>query len=79
MIGRRLLFMAARRLAEDPKVRRKAAETAETAWSKTAPKVENAGRHVAETFRDTRAEVDLLDDPLNFARRFRRKLLPPNG
>ncbi len=77
MIGRRLLMLAARRLAEDPRVRQKAAETAEAAWNSTAPKVENAGRHVAETFRETREEVDLLDDPVGFARRFRSRLLPP--
>ena len=78
MIGRRLLLMAARRLAQDPRVRQKAAETAEAAWSTTAPKVENAGRHVAETFRETREELDPLDDPLGFARRFRARLLPPD-
>lgn len=77
MIGRRLLMLAARRLAENPEVRAKAAEAAGTAYRKAAPKVENASRHVAETFREARAEADPLDDPVGFAKRFRKRLLPP--
>ncbi len=77
MVLRRLLFEAARRLAENPEVRRKAADTVETAYRKAAPKVENAGRHVAETLKETAAEGSALDDPVGFARRFGKRLLPP--
>ena len=79
MLARRLLLEAARRLAENPEVRRKATDVAATAYRKGAPKVENAGRHVAETFRETASEVSVLDDPVRFAKRFRNRLLPPEG
>ena len=77
MILRRLFLEGARRLAANPALRRKAVDTAETVYRRAAPKVENAGRHLAESFRDTEAEGNPLDDPIGFAKRFKNKLLPP--
>lgn len=90
MIARRLLMAAAKRLAENPEVRRKAGEVAETAYQtakpkvedayrRTRPKVENAGRHVAESWQETKGEGEFLDDPIGFAKRFRNRLLPPEN
>ena len=77
MFMRRLVLGAARRLAADPEIRRKAAVVAGTAYRKAAPKLENAGRHVAESLKETTAEGSALDDPLGFAKRFHKRLLPP--
>lgn len=76
-ILRRLLFEAGRRAAQNPEVRRTAARVAGEVYGKVAPRVENAGRHVLESTRETAAEGRLSDDPLGFARRLRSRLLPP--
>lgn len=77
-ILRRLLLEAGRRAAQDPEVRRKAARMAGEVYGRLAPKVENAGRHVLESARETSAEGRFSDDPLGFARRLRSRLLPPS-
>jgi hypothetical protein len=77
MITRRLIMAAARRLASDPVLRREASKTAGTLYRKAAPTAASAGRHLADSFRETRAEADPLDDPVGFAKRLKRKLLPP--
>ncbi|EDP65917.1 hypothetical protein BAL199_03794 [alpha proteobacterium BAL199] len=74
---RRLLLEAGRRAAQNPELRRGAARIAGEVYGKVAPKIENAGRHVVETARQTSSEVRATDDPLGFARRFRDRLLPP--
>lgn len=73
----RLLLEAGRRAAQNPELRRTAARVAGEMYGKVAPKVENAGRHVLESARETVAEGRLADDPLGFARRLRDRLLPP--
>lgn len=75
---RRLLMEGARRAASDPEIRRRAAQVAGEAYGKVRPKLENAGRHLAETARETAGEVKPGDDPIGFARRFRQRLLPPD-
>ena len=77
MIIRKLLFHAARRLAQNPEIRQKVGEAADNAYQKAAPKVENAGRHISESFKETTREGGIVDDPLGFAKRFKNKLLPP--
>lgn len=74
---RRLLIEAGRRAAQNPELRRGAARMAGELYGKVAPRIENAGRHVVETARETSAEIRPGDDPLGFARRFRDRLLPP--
>lgn len=76
---RRLLIEAGRRAAANPELRRGAARVAGEVYGKVAPRIENAGRHVVETARETSAEVRPTEDPLGFARRFRDRLLPPEG
>ena len=76
MVIKSLLWQAARRVAQNPEVQRKAAEVASSAWEKARPKVENAGRHVAETLRETADEVDVKKSPVTFAKAFRNRLLP---
>lgn len=76
-ILRRLLFEAGRRAAQNPELRRTAARMAGEVYGKVAPRVENAGRHVLETARETASEGRFADDPLGYARRFRDRLLPP--
>jgi hypothetical protein len=77
MLVRKLLFEAARRLAQNPEIRQKATDAASTAYRHAAPKVENAGRHISESFRETAGEGSVLDDPVGFAKRFKKRLLPP--
>ncbi len=77
MVIRKLLFEAARRLAQNPEVRQKVGEVADNAYQKAAPKVENAGRHISESFKEAASEGGIVDDPLDFAKRFKNKLLPP--
>ena len=77
MILRRLLLEAGRRLAERPEVRQKIADVAESAYQRAAPKVENASKHVAESFQETKRQTDPLADPIGFARKFKNRLLPP--
>ena len=79
MLAKRLMIEAARRMAQNPEVRRIASEAAEAAYRKAAPKVGNAGRHVAETFRETSADGSPLADPVGFAKRFRQRLMPPES
>ena len=74
----RLLLEAGRRAARNPEVRRTAARVAGEVYGKVAPKVENAGRHVLESARETAAEGRFADDPVGYARRFRDRLLPPD-
>lgn len=74
----RLVAEAARRAAQDPRVRSKAAELAGEAARRARPAVENAGRHIIETARETSTDGRFADDPLGYARRFRAKLLPPD-
>ena len=76
LIGR-LMMEAARRAAANPEVREKAARVAEEAYRVAKPKVENVGRHIAESFRETKGEANLSDDPIGFAKRFKNRLLPP--
>ena len=73
----RLIAEAARRAAQDPEIRAKAVEVAEEAARRARPKLENAGRHIVESARETSAEGEFRDDPLGYARRFGNKLLPP--
>ena len=73
----RLVTEAARRAAQDPRLRAKAAEVVGEAARRARPAVENAGRHVMETARETSDGGRFADDPLGYARRFRDKLLPP--
>lgn len=73
----RLLTEAARRAAQDPRVRAKATEVAAEAARRARPKIENAGRHIVETARETSTDGSFADDPIGYARRFRDKLLPP--
>lgn len=73
----RLMTEAARRAAQDPRVRAKATEIASEAARRARPTIENAGRHIVETARDASADGSFSDDPLGYARRFRDKLLPP--
>lgn len=77
LIGR-LAREAMRRAAADPRLRAKAAEFADEAVRRARPKVENAGRHIIETARETSSGGSFADDPLGYARRFRDKLLPPD-
>ena len=77
MIARRLILAAARRLASDPELRRQASKAARTLYRKAAPTAVSASRHVTNSFRETRAEANPLDDPVGFAKRLKRKLLPP--
>ena len=74
----RLVAEAARRAAQDPRVRAKAAEVAGEAARRARPKIENAGRHIIETAREASTDGHFTDDPLGYARRFRDKLLPPD-
>lgn len=76
MILRRLLFEAGRRLAERPEVRRKITDLAEYTYRNAAPKVENASKHVAESFQKTKDEANPLEDPVGFARKFKNRLFP---
>lgn len=73
----RLLSEAARRVAQDPRVRAKAAEVAAEAARRARPTLENAGRHIVETARETASKGSFSDDPLGYALRFRNRLLPP--
>jgi len=73
----RLVAEAARRAAQDPRVRAKAQEVATEAARRARPKIENAGRHILETARETSDGGHFTDDPIGYARRFRDKLLPP--
>ncbi|MDF1794187.1 MAG: hypothetical protein P1U88_19900 [Thalassobaculaceae bacterium] len=75
----RLVTEAARRVAQDPRLRAKAAEVAGEAARRARPKIENAGRHIAETARETADGGRFADDPLGYALRFRDKLLPPDN
>jgi hypothetical protein len=77
MILRNLFWQAASKLARDPRVQAKAAEIAEDVYTKAAPRLENASAHVADSMRETAREVDPLEDPIGFARRFKQRLLPP--
>jgi len=74
----RLLLEAGRRAAQNPEVRRTAARVAGEVYGKVAPKVENAGRHMLETAKETASEGRFSDDPVGYARRFRDRLLPPD-
>lgn len=73
----RLAQEAVRRVASDPRMRAKAAEIAGDAARRARPTVENAGRHIVETARETSSGGGFADDPIGYARRFRAKLLPP--
>ncbi|SDF39778.1 MULTISPECIES: hypothetical protein [Thalassobaculum] len=73
----RLAREAVRRAASDPRLRAKAAEIAGEAARRARPTVENAGRHIVETARETSSSGSFADDPIGYARRFRAKLLPP--
>lgn len=73
----RLLGHAVRRAAQDPRVRAKATELAGEAYRRAKPTLENAGRHVVETARETAGEVKPAEKPLEYAKRFRDRLLPP--
>ncbi len=79
MVIKSLLWHAARRVAQNPDVQRKAAEVASAAWNKARPKVENAGRHVAESLRETVDEVDVKKEPVTFAKNLRNRLLPDDS
>lgn len=74
----RLITEAARRAAQDPRIRAKAVEVAGEAARIVRPKLENAGRHIVETARETSGDGSFTDDPLGYARRFRDRLLPPD-
>ena len=74
----RLAREAVRRAASDPRVRAKATEIAGEAARRAKPTVENAGRHIIETARETSSGGSFADDPLGYAKRFRSKLLPPD-
>ncbi len=73
----RLIAEAARRAAEDPEIRSKAIGVAEEAARRARPKLENAGRHIMDSTRETSAEGSFTDDPLGYAQRLKRRLLPP--
>lgn len=77
MIVRRLVWEAAKRLAQNPEVQARATEIATDVVARTRPKLENAGRHVSESLRETLAEVDPRDRPGEFAKRLKQRLLPP--
>ncbi|MFX4223960.1 MAG: hypothetical protein ACMVO3_25175 [Thalassobaculum sp.] len=74
----RLVAEAARRAAQDPRLRAKAAELAGEAARRARPTVENAGRHIVETAREHRVRDVSQTITLGYARRFRAKLLPPD-
>ncbi|NQW10449.1 MAG: hypothetical protein HQ481_11285 [Alphaproteobacteria bacterium] len=74
----RFLGQAVRRAAQDPRIRAKATELAGEAYRRAKPAIENAGRHVVETARETAAEVRPGDNPLEYAKRFHERLLPPD-
>ena len=73
----RLAREAVRRAAQDPRVRAKATQIAGEAVRRARPMVENAGRHLAETARETSTGGRFADDPMGYAKRFRNRLLPP--
>ncbi|MBT5263309.1 MAG: hypothetical protein HOL85_00640 [Rhodospirillaceae bacterium] len=77
VIARRLFMEAARRLAGDPRVQRKAAELAEKAYSHAQPTLSNASTHVSESMRETLAEVDPLEEPGRFLKNLKSRMLPP--
>ena len=68
---RRLLFSAARRLAEDPEVQAKAADVYERG---VKPKLTAA----KDELRDLTNEVNPLDDPAGFARRLGQRIRDVN-
>ena len=75
---RRVLMMAAQRLAADPRVRQKAAEVfenevkprAKTAWREVEPKVQA----VRDDIKDTARDVDVRKDPVGFAKEAANKI-----
>ncbi len=71
MLLRNLLVSAARRIAANPEVQAKAAETYETA---VKPRLAVA----RDEFRDLAAEVDPVKDPVAFARRIRDRIRDVN-
>lgn len=77
MVLRRLLFEAARRVAQNPEVQQKAAEIASTAYGKARPKLENAGRQISESARAAAQEHDPVSDPVGFIKSLKNKALPP--
>ena len=72
----RLAREAVRRASQDPRVRAKATEIAGEAVRRARPMVENAGKHIAETARETSNGGRFADDPVGYAKRFRNRLLP---
>jgi hypothetical protein len=78
MIVRRLLWEAGKRLAQNPEVRARATEIATDVADRARPKLESAGRHVSEIWRETTAEIDPRENPREFARRLKQRLLPPD-
>lgn len=76
MIVKQLFWQAARTIAQNPEVQERAVKIATEAYQTIKPTVENAGRHVVETMHETADEVDLKAHPVEFAQRFRKKLLP---
>lgn len=79
MIGKHLIFEAAKRIAQNPEVQRRATELAFEAYQRARPTLENAGKQVAESMREALTEHDPRKEPVAFAKAFRRHLLPPKS
>ena len=76
MVVRRLLWEAARRVAQNPGIQQKAADVAAEAYLRARPKLENAGRHLSDSAREAAAEHDPLKDPLGFAKSLKKRAFP---
>lgn len=79
MIGKGLLWEAARRLVQNPEVQQRATDIAAEVYTRAKPKLDNAGRQISESMRDAAAEHDPLQDPVGFVKSLKGKALPPEG
>lgn len=76
MIGKRLIWEAARRIAQNPEVQEKAATIAAEIYVRAKPTLENAGKQISESAKDAAQEHDPLKDPVGFVKSLRNKALP---
>tara|TARA_R110002012_G_scaffold32055_2_gene95234 strand:- start:3465 stop:3710 length:246 start_codon:yes stop_codon:yes gene_type:complete len=79
MIGKGLLWAAARRIMQNPEVQQRATDIAAEAYTRAKPTLENAGRQISESMRDAAAEHDPMQDPIGFVKSLKKKALPPQG
>ncbi|WP_193171039.1 hypothetical protein [Nisaea nitritireducens] len=77
MIGKGLLWAAARRIVQNPEVQQRATDIAAEVYTRAKPKLDNAGRQISESMRDAAAEHDPIQDPVGFVKSLKNKALPP--